>query len=272
MNKDILARNILILDYLRKLDRELPEKTRFIVLKGTFLLLSNMADISIRQMSDADLLIKPEDKDIFFEALSHLGFSNFLFSQSAWFIEKGKGPPIIIDLHFSLPVFETGALWKNAIPLDGKAMCIPLEYNFIHIITHALINHADFTEKEEKDLKLILENAKKTGNLSKLVKDILNISQKLKIGFLLYFAIRKIYGIEIGLFSAREKLIKPFLMIMLSKKHKVNEYILEIFYAPHFFIKRFFPEKNYLLRNYGKTTSIAYFRYFREKLYRFFSK
>lgn len=271
MTKDILARNILGLDYLKKLDKKLPPEIRFIVLKGTFLLLSDMADMSVRQMSDIDLLIKPEDKDIFLDALDSLGFSNLPFSENAWFVQKGKGPPIIIDLHFSLPVFKTAELWENAIPLDGKAMCMPLSYNFIHIITHALINHGNIAEKEEKDLKCILEKARESVCLDKTVMDIVNLSEKLKVDFLLYFAIKKIYGIEMEKFSIKGKILKSFFITILSKERKVNEYILEFFYAPKFFIRRFFPEKSYLLLNYGKPLLRSYFRYFKEKLYRFFN-
>ncbi len=268
MSQDILARNILLLNSLEKLSKELPENCSFIVLKGAWLLLSQIADPSKRQMSDLDILIRREQKNWFYSALSKCGFQKMPSSESAWFRENHKGPPSIIDLHFSIRAIDSSAFWNIAEKISGKAMGLPAEYNFIHIIHHALLHHGNLSFKEISDLEGICLSEFKKNRLAEFAHKVSNLARRNKTAFLLYHAAKKIWGIEPPKqhFSAGERVFYRFFEFTLSKERKINEYILELFYCPEIFIRRFFPPKALLIENHGKVWPLNYIKYLKEKI------
>lgn len=271
MNRDILARNILLLDCLGKLEKELPEDVRFIALKGAFLLLSSAADPAIRQMSDVDILVKPQEEKIFFQALSKMGFKRMPFSNRAWFRERGKCPPEIFDIHSRIAVFGMALPWQRAEKLSMKALSLPPEYNFLHIISHAMIGHGSLGEKEKSDLKAICLMEQRKGRLDKLAGNVLNLAKEKKISFLFAFAAAELWGIETGEygFSFMEKIFSPLFRRMMKSEKKTNEYILEAFYCPEIFISRFLPNKIYLAENYGSVSAEAYLHFLTDKIRNF---
>ncbi|GAB4030040.1 MAG: hypothetical protein Fur0012_05280 [Elusimicrobiota bacterium] len=271
MNHDILARNILLLDCLEKLEKELPENVRFIALKGAFLLLSKAANPAVRQMSDLDILIKPQEKEIFFQALSKMGFKRMPFSDSAWFRERGKGPPEAVDIHFCITGFGSDVPWTRAEKLSLKALSLPPEYNFLHIISHTMINHGSLGEKEKSDLKAICLMEQEKGRLYELARDVLTLAREKKMSFLFARAAAEVWGLDTGKygFSFMEKILSPLLGRMLSAERKTNEYVLEAFYCPEIFLARFSPTKRYLRDNYGSASAVAYLQFLKNKIKNF---
>lgn len=274
MSQDILARNIILLNCIEEISKELPKDCNFIVLKGAWLLLSQIADPSKRQMSDIDILVKHEQKQNFYCALSKCGFKKIPSSENTWFRENSKGPPSIIDLHFSIRAFKEDNLYSSCQKISDKIMSLSPEYNFLHIISHALLNHGHLGCKEISDLKGICFSEFKKKRLYKFIHKVLNLAVENKMGFLLSHAVETIYGIDFfqHYLSVREKLFYRFLRSTLSKERKTNEYIMELFYCPQSFIRRIFPDKQILIEKYSKASLLNYIRHIWEKILNFIKR
>ena len=242
MLSDILARNINLLDYLRKLDKKLPVNTNYIVLKGSYLIISGILSPKEREMSDIDLLIKAEDLIFFEKAFSNMGFSKLPYSKKTFFKPMKNAPPIIFDIHLSLRhTKNTSNLFEKAEKLEGKAKKLPYEDNLLHIISHAFLHHGFMEEKEVIDIKKLCFFLLSQDILHKTIKKAAQKAAQENIYFLFALGLKKTFAIQASseLFSLKEKLFANFLEFLERRKSFFSQYAFEALYCPKTFFLRF---------------------------------
>lgn len=127
-----------------------------IALKGIYLAENFYKDLSLRQMSDIDLLIHEEDKDLCFDILDELGFypydgirteetnghSKDLIHYKARINKQEISVELHIKIHhlnenYFVPVEE---LWNNKVQIPDKnylnVYSLDFNHNLIHLILH----------------------------------------------------------------------------------------------------------------------------------------
>lgn len=250
MSKELIIRNILILDELKKIDNK--ANFEFIVFKGAGLIINGIYKISERQMSDVDLFIKKSDKNNFLSILTEMGYSEIKNGENSFYkIILSDFPPVVIDLHtefFGFSFYDV-----SFVDLDGyrNLKVLSDEDMFLFLVIHSVLNHAFFDEKTKNDLKYIL----KRNQNSEFLKRIIIKSERYGYSYLLVRVLNRFgfkFRTKIGF---RELISLPFLEISLKKHFVLNEYVLLLIYKPKKlieFIKKPSKFKNIFLRFLGK--------------------
>jgi len=250
---DIPARNILLLNTLEEIEPFLlKENIEIIILKGAALIELDIFDISEREMSDLDILLKEKDSKKFIKILKNIGFAEMPNSSSA-FIKNIKENflPIIINLHTYLPYIKNiDELFNEKIKIRNNIYSLSIPDIIIFSIVHSILNHGYFDLKTKNDIKKIFEKYKTMKE--NLLTEISKKSEKLKISKLIHKALLEC---EIGntknKFNIKEFFLTPFINLAFKKHYNFNEYILPVFYTPSYAFKMIFPDREFMLKRYG---------------------
>jgi len=170
MDKNVLARNILILSQLDDIASAFAATgVRCALLKGAALILSFPSYAKTRNMEDIDLLIPPGQLAAAKEALSRLGYRQVPEDHAAMSNPALTAPVDILDGFWYLSKKENEAVFNGAFahPLQGFAGCLfhlkPEDF-YIHVLAHGALHHAEVDKRWKDDLSLIWDNWGKTMN------------------------------------------------------------------------------------------------------------
>lgn len=245
-----MVRNILILEELRKIDEKIDFE--FIVFKGAGLILNGVYEISQRQMSDVDVLIKKESYNRFVCLLKEMGYRSIENGENSFYkVITHNFPPVIVDLHFDFFGFSFEKVkylkksgYKNLRVLSD-------EYMFLFLAIHSILNHAYFDERTQNELRLLIERNKNEEFLKRLILE----AKKYGYSYILGRILKK-FGFEAKLsLTFREIISIPFVEVSLIKYFVLNEYFFSLIYKPYKiidFLKKPGKFKNLFLRLVNK--------------------
>ncbi|MBU2530906.1 MAG: nucleotidyltransferase family protein [Elusimicrobia bacterium] len=261
MNKNILSRNIILMDCLDVLARAcLKKNIDLIVLKGGSLLLSGVFKLGEREMTDEDILLKEEDEASFKEILELNHFAQMPNSSDAYFKMIGKNaPPLIIDIHKKmLHVKDIKEIWQSKIisPLEKNPNLFILNYEdvFLHLIAHNLLHHGSFPDKAKKDLIEFLKWIKANKNSNSFLRIAAEKSRYYKLNSVIYYPLKEIFKSRPDLLDERslvlfrlkgmEKIKRYFLKTPLSNIRLFWNIFFPFYIARRLFWDIFFRQRN----------------------------
>lgn len=267
VNKDVLSRNILLLDSIREVAKVcIPLNIDILLLKGAALLELGIYEFSEREMTDVDVLIKPERLSAFEKILIGMGFELMKNSSQAFIKVLDKNiPPVIIDVHVNLRhIKNTSVLWENAHCVKGTLLFLPCpEDQFLHLIAHPVLHHGFVDKKAKSDIKKFLVWINKTSDINSFWNGLTKKSRDYGLNPVIYpvfEALGKsnpdlIPSDKIALFYPEnfEKIKAYFFKKTLNKHSNFFEYFLPVLYKPSLAFKFIFPSDEFLKRRYGKT-------------------
>lgn len=154
MSKNILARNIIIHNYIEQISNECSKQgIRFILLKGAALIELFPEYSFEREMEDIDVLVEEKFYNKFIDILQKLGFKQSQTDPNVMYFNDIK-----IDVTTKLWYLnkkENTKVIKSAIKLkDNIYVLSPLEM-LRNILYHAYIEHNYLDSKWEKDIEIL---------------------------------------------------------------------------------------------------------------------
>ncbi len=268
MDKAIIAREILLLEAFEEARASAAKAgIEIIPLKGAALLELGIYKIGERGMSDADVLVRPEELAAFEGILAGLGYQPMPNSADAW-LRPGanSAPPVILDLHTGLwHIKNTDELFDWGLEPAPGGLSLGLEDLFLHAAAHPLLHHGELTPRALEDCARIALSAPGDGE---------------KFWAL---AARKagVYGMRPVIWPVVRRLARGPLAIPESalaalaprglekvkaafferaaREHSVLlEYLLPVLHRPVLLLKYAVPEKRFMLRRYGAASAAAY--------------
>lgn len=269
MKKNILARNIILMDYLDIIASSCQrKKIDVIVLKGGAFFLSKIFKLDEREMTDVDILLKKKDEESFKEILKSKQFKEMPGSSQAYFKVIGKNaPPIIMDVHFKLRhIKEIETIWASKLisPLarNPNLFILSDEDVFLHLIAHALLHHGCFPDKTKRDLIAFLSRIKGNKNLESFLKAAAEKSRDYGLNPVAYYPLKEIFKSRPDLLSAEKNLLfKPagmekiaavFFKRAIAGHYRFLEYLLPVLYRPSMALEYVFPTGEFIKRRYGE--------------------
>ncbi len=265
MNKvSIKARNVLLLSEVDRVCGKIYGKNiQIVLLKGTALLKEEIFEIGEREMSDVDILVKPEDLKGFEKILSELGFKPMENSSSSFIRKMPAGvPPLIIDIHITLRhLTDIKDFWREGIKpcTKNKNIFVPKDDEMLlHLIAHPFLHHGVFSEKNRKDVKQVLIK-------KKLFKENFwrSLSEKARERKLCFMTVAVLTALEkempqlsscLSFFKPKfsETILLPFIKTALRKHFNLTEYAIPLFYNPKKTLKYLWLPDEPMERRYGK--------------------
>jgi len=271
MNKNTLARNIVLLEELEKVLKKFEEENiEVILLKGCSLLGRIYTDevitsFSKREMEDLDLLIQKKDSSRIKEILERFGYQ-FVPAGDLTFVKKyGENfPPVVLDLQEKIwYIRDTKKIWENALTVENAGIetkVLSPEEEIIFLAAHRVVHHGKINESCLLDVRKIIEHYQDKISWEEIVGKIENYGLSAPV----YLIFSKIESIP----SWVKKAIKPksalgglFLWLLkLFSYSQENENIGHflrpltfptIFGKISFLFNFFFPGKEFLIRRYG---------------------
>ncbi|HBU69283.1 MAG TPA: hypothetical protein DEE98_02745 [Elusimicrobia bacterium] len=161
MDKNILAKNILILDELRRFSELVcGAGMRAVVLKGAALIALEPAYIGTRAMDDIDIFVRGEDMPAVRSIISALGY--YPVPGDPWTLKNGKSG-IAFDLcaglwYLSRKENEAAFQGSKRFPLNqiGAGLFhLPPDEFFIHLAAHCAVHHNIKEKKWIEDISLL---------------------------------------------------------------------------------------------------------------------
>jgi len=145
-----------------------------IVLKGAALAETIYPHIGLREISDFDLLLKPNDLKKSEDLLSSQGFT--ISPNNASIYWKNENVPTCIDLHTELKYLkkiDMRRLWQDAIPIrvaDVDVLGLSPEDNLTYLISHLAYSHGYPYPKWLMDIDLLIRHYTKAINWNVVVQ------------------------------------------------------------------------------------------------------
>lgn len=230
-NKEILARNLLLINEFEKINVEFEENNiDVIILKGLSYIYSGIYRIDEREMTDVDVLVNPRDLPEITEILLKNDFIQDEKNKTTFFkTANGNLPPVIFDIKSESEIkIEKENLYSYSKFKNLKIMNLPLM--FAYSIFHAITHHAFFDEKTLTDCFKIYGFAREKD---RFIDEVIKISNENKISYMVLKAF-KILGIKADKkrfkISLKELMLKPFTDISFKKHILLNEYIFKLFF------------------------------------------
>lgn len=259
MNKNILARNLILHSQISEIAEEFAKSSIPVVLLKGIALVEIFAEYAgVRVMDDIDILLRPKDIAIAREKLFSMGYISV--EEDPWAM-RHPAKPASIDLSDSLWYMsrkENEMLLNECLsyPLQGiapNAYHLPPDEFYLHVLAHAAIHHGQYEKSWNEDLKLIEEKWGKEIN-SGMVKKM------------------KLYGIsEAAIYinpAASPKNLRAFLYkwLLLKKEIPQKGHILRFMLLPwnkkiSYIFKSLFPGKEFMRCRYNLKTTLKLLLY-----------
>ncbi|MCM2266967.1 MAG: nucleotidyltransferase family protein [Elusimicrobiales bacterium] len=268
MDKAAAAREILLLGALAEARAAAAAAgVELVPLKGAALLELGLYQPGERGMTDADVLVRPRDLELFEKVLRKLGYQAMPDSADAWFRPcGGSAPPAILDVHTGLwHIRDTEELFSWGLEPVPGGLRLNLADLFIHAAVHPLLHHGELTARALEDCARLAASAAGSGE-----KFWALVARKAAVYGLrpaLWPAVRRLAAGPAGVPSAAlaaleprgpEK-IKAALFEKAAKKHStVLEYLLPVLNRPALLVRYAVPEKRFMLRRYGAVSAALY--------------
>jgi len=268
MNKNTLARNIVLLEELEKVLKKFEEENiEVILLKGCSLLGRIYTDevitsFSKREMEDLDLLIQKKDSSRIKEILERFGYQ-FVPAGDLTFVKKyGENfPPVVLDLQEKIwYIRDTKKIWENALTVENAGIetkVLSPEEEIIFLAAHRVVHHGKINESCLLDVRKIIEHYQEKISWEKIVEKIKNYALETP----LYFVFSKVENIPFWVRteikprnSFSEKLYQLFFSF--SEYEDIGHFLRlltfpTLFGKINFLFNFFFPGKEFLIRRYG---------------------
>ncbi len=170
MDRNILARNILILNQLEEIASAFSKNNiSAVLLKGAALIVSFPAYSGIRNMEDIDMLVRPNDITAAKDTLSSMGYTPAPEDPCGMINPTKPAPVDLSDNMWYLDRKENETLFNESLQFifdgfSGRLSRLKAEDFYIHVLAHGAIHHAEADPKWKEDLLLIRENWGKSIN------------------------------------------------------------------------------------------------------------
>ena len=154
MDKAAAAREILLLEALREARAAAAAAGMELVpLKGAALLELGLYQPGERGMTDADVLVRPGDLELFEAVLERLGYLPMPDSADAWYRPAGgETPPAILDVHTGLwHIRDTAELFGWGLEPGPQGLTLNRADLFIHAAVHPLLHHGELGARALED-------------------------------------------------------------------------------------------------------------------------
>ena len=168
MDKNILARNLLILNQLENISSELLKRSLHVcVLKGAALMLAFPDYAKERLMEDIDMLVRPSELSEVRKLFLSMNYTPVNGDPCAMKNPSAIAPVDIIDNIWYLDadenkqLFDEAKAFRLAKPFSAF-FHLKLEDFYIHVLAHGALHHAEDNIVWKKDLSLIWEKWGKT--------------------------------------------------------------------------------------------------------------
>lgn len=274
MNKNTIARNIVLLEELEKILEKFNEKNiGVILLKGCSLLGRIYTDFSQREMEDIDLLIQGEDIPQIKGILSSLGYRQL--PAGDWEFVKSYSenfPPIMLDLQEKLwYITNTREIWDESLTVEidkVKVKVLSPEEEIIFLAAYRIVHKGKLDKTCLLDIKKIVEQYQGKICWEKIVGKIRNYA----LESMLYFVFTKVESIPLWVKTEikprnyfSEKLYGLFFSF--PEDENIGHFLRPLTFPTlfgkiNFLFNFFFPGKDFLIRRYGLRNNRSAFFYF----------
>ncbi|PIU82962.1 MAG: hypothetical protein COS68_06600 [Elusimicrobia bacterium CG06_land_8_20_14_3_00_38_11] len=282
MNKNILARNILIFEQIKNILKEFKkEKIPVILLKGSALISTVYDDISLRPMEDIDILVKRDDLK---KATACMLGTGYHLQTTGEYAFAKTGCSCAVDIHTDiLPGLD---VWKTAIELDIdgiKTFTLSAQDHIIYIIYHSMIHHGTIKNIWLEDVKRLItyygiseDKSSHYGsatiygrygiNWTDFVEKVKQFNLKIPV-YLFIMNYSRVFVLDSRLFASLkpsnfiENVYLNFFEAIIKKKEiRDTGHLIKFVVSTHkfkFLIDFIFPEKEFLERRYGMNYILA---------------
>lgn len=192
-NLSTAVTNIILLDELKNILKVFKEiGISPIILKGAALAETVYPDISMRPMSDIDILVKEGEIEKVKTCLISLGYS-LQIGGELHFIKNGNFP-VNIDVHWEIwymPESILRNLWQDshAVNISGEsALVMSPEEALIHTAAHASIHHGTLIEPVSEDINRITRFYQQTILWDEVVRKVREYQIRVPIYYTFYKA------------------------------------------------------------------------------------
>ena len=158
MNKEILARNLLILDQLKEITEVFKvNNIPVIFLKGSALTQVFQEYAFTRYMDDIDILVKPTDRSKVRTSLNSLNYFAVKEDPGSFCNSSKTACLDVTDHLWYLSKKENECLWLSSktFELSPLAYYLPPDDFYIHVLAHAAVHHGIKEMTWLKDLEII---------------------------------------------------------------------------------------------------------------------
>jgi hypothetical protein len=278
MNKNTVARNILLLEELEKILKKFNEENiEVILLKGCSLLGRIYSDLSQREMEDIDFLVRGEDMPQIKKILSGLGYRQLPAGDWEFVkIYSEHFPPIMLDLQEKIWYIKgIKKIWEEALTVEigqVKTKVLSPEEEIIFLTAHRIVHRGQLDKICLQDIEKVISHYQDKISWEKMVGKIGNYGLSAPV----YLIFSKIESIP----SWVKKAIKPksvlgglfpWLLKLFSysqENENIGHFLRPLTFPTlfgkiKFLFSFFFPGKDFLIRRYGiKNKSVVFFYYF----------
>jgi len=268
MEKAVAAREILLLGALQEArSAALAAGVELVPLKGAALLELGLFQPGERGMTDADVLVRPRDLELFEKVLAGLGYEPMPNSADAWVRPAGEdAPPAILDVHTGLwHIKSTEELFSWGLEPGPSGLSLGLPDLFIHAAAHPLLHHGELTPRALEDCARLAAAA--PGNGEKFWGAVARKAAVYGVRAVIWPAVKRLSS-GTGCVPAQclaeleprgpEK-IKAAFFEKAAQKHSVAlEYLLPALQRPSLLVRYAVPEKRFMLRRYGAASLLLY--------------
>lgn len=277
MNKNTLARNIVLWKELEKILEKFNEKNiGVILLKGCSLLGRIYTDFSQREMEDIDLLVQGEDIPQIKGILSSLGYRQLPAGDWEFVkIYSENFPPIMLDLQEKLwYITNTREIWDESLTVEidkVKVKVLSPEEEIIFLAVYRIVHHGKLDKVCLLDIKKIVEQYQGKICWEKIVGKIRNYA----LESMLYFVFTKVESIPLWVKTEIKPIRRfgglfPWLLKLFSYSQEyenIGHFLRPLTFPTlfgkiNFLFNFFFPGKDFLIRRYGLRNNRSAFFYF----------
>lgn len=286
MNKNTVARNIVLLEELEKILKKFNEENiKVILLKGCSLLGRVYFNLDEREMEDIDLLIRKKDSSKIESILKELDYQ-FIPGGDWTFVRKYGEifPPVVLDLQERIwYIRDTKKIWDKALTVEigqVKTKILSAEEEIIFLAAHRVVHHGMYRSGTYhgqldkiclQDIEKVISHYQDKISWEKIVRKIENYGLTAPV----YLIFSKIESIP----SWVKRAIKPksalgglfpwlFKLFSYSQEYENIGHFLRpltfptLFGKIKFLFNFFFPGKDFLVRRYGLKNKLAVFFYY----------
>lgn len=261
-DKAAAAREILLLEALREARAAAAAAgVELVPLKGAALLELGLYRPGERGMTDADVLVRPRDLELFEAVLGKLGYLPMPDSADAWYRPApGETPPAIIDVHTGLwHIRDTEQLFGWGLEPGREGLALNRADLFIHAAVHPLLHHGELGARAVEDCARLAASEAPERFWGQVARK----AGVYGVRPALWPAVKRLAGVPAAALAALEprgaEKAKAALFEKAARKHSsALEYLLPVLSRPSLLVRYAVPEPRFMRRRYGSASALPY--------------